>query len=338
MATPRAGLPGTRHPVSAGPDDRPYLLERIDDAAIVQLYADGFDDLAPREKTLVYHLSRAALAGRDIYYDQRYACSLDMREVVEEILTHPGGADGDTLGRIHHYAKLFWLNSGPHNNLTARKFLLRCEPAHLASAAHAAAREGARFPLRPGETLDGLLARLGPAFFDPDVDAVVTSKTPGEGRDILTVSANNLYDGVSLADLAGFEERYPLNSRLVKRGGALVEEVCRVGGRYSRRIEAIVGHLQAAVPDAPPATADALRALVRFYETGESADREAYDIAWVRDRDAQVDTINGFVEVYLDARGVKGAWESLVYLVNHEKTNQIRTLARHAQWFEDHMP
>jgi dipeptidyl-peptidase III len=324
--------------VNTGSDDRPYLLERVDDAAVVQLYADGFDQLAPREKTLVYHLSRAAIAGRDIYYDQRYACSLDMREVVEQILTHPAGVDQDTLARVHHYAKLFWLNCGPHNNLTARKFLLRCEPGHLAAAAEAAARDGARFPVRQGETLDALLTRLGPAFFDPDVDAVVTSKTPGEGRDILTVSANNLYDGVSLADLAGFEERHPLNARLVKRDGRLVEEVYRVGGRYSRCIEEIVRHLEAAIPYAPPATAAALGALVRFYRTGEAADREAYDIAWVRDRDAQVDTINGFVEVYLDARGVKGAWESLVYYVNHEKTDQIRSLARHAQWFEDHMP
>ena len=92
------------------------------------------------------------------------------------------------------------------------------------------------------------------------------------------------------------------------------------------------------MPYAPPATADALRALIRFYRTGEAADREAYDIAWVRDQDSPVDTINGFVEVYLDARGMKGAWESLVFYVNHEKTDAIRTLARHAQWFEDHMP
>ena len=337
MGASRAGLPGVRHPVNTGPD-RPYLLERVDDAAIVQLYADGFDQLAPREKTLVYHLSRAAIAGRDIYYDQRYACSLDMREVLEQILAHPAQVDQDTLARVHHYAKLFWLNSGPHNNLTARKFLLRCDPGHLAAAAAAAASDGARFPVRPGESLDGLFARLGPAFFDPDVDAVVTSKTPGEGRDILTVSANNLYDGVTLADLVGFEERYPLNARLVKRDGRLVEEVYRVDGRYSRCIEAIVRHLEAAIPYAPPATAAAIAARVRFYRTGETADREACDIAWVCDRDAQVDTINGFVEVYLDARGVKGAWESLVFYVNHEKTNQIRTLARHAQWFEDHMP
>jgi dipeptidyl-peptidase-3 len=44
------------------------------------------------------------------------------------------------------------------------------------------------------------------------------------------------------------------------------------------------------------------------------------------------------VEVYLDARGRKGAWEGLVYYVNREKTAAIRQIADHAQWFEDHMP
>ena len=52
-----------------------------------------------------------------------------------------------------------------------------------------------------------------------------------------------------------------------------------------------------------------LRALITFYQTGETADREAYDIAWVQDKASPVDTINGFIEVYLDARGIKGAWE-----------------------------
>ena len=31
--------------------DRPYLLETIDDAAVVQLYADGFEALLLGEKT-----------------------------------------------------------------------------------------------------------------------------------------------------------------------------------------------------------------------------------------------------------------------------------------------
>jgi dipeptidyl-peptidase III len=320
------------------PDDRPYLLERVDEAAVVQLYADGFDELAPREKTLIYHLSRAALAGRDIYYDQRYAPALDMREVLEAVITHADDADPDTLARVHHYAKLFWLNSGPHNGQTARKFLLRCEPRAFEAAVRAAANAGARLPVKPGESLDGLLARLAPCFFDPEVDASITSKSPGAGRDILAESANNLYDGVRLADLEGFRERYPLNSRLVKRDGRLVEEVYRAGGRYGREIEAIVRHLEAALPYATPAMAGALRALVRCYQTGEAADREAYDIAWVKDRASPVDTINGFVEVYLDPRSAKGAWGSMVFYVNHARTDAIRTLARHAQWFEDHMP
>jgi len=79
----------------AGPDpDRPYLLERVDDVAVVQLHAEGFERLPLAEKILIWHLSLAALAGRDIYYDQRYAHNLDMREVLEEILTHAEGVDG----------------------------------------------------------------------------------------------------------------------------------------------------------------------------------------------------------------------------------------------------
>src|SRR3569832_1176022 len=82
----------------------------------------------------------------------------------------------------------------------------------------------------------------------------------------------------------------------------------------------------------------ALRALIKYYQTGERADRVAYDIAWVQDKASPVDTINGFVEVYMDARGIKGAWEALVFYVNREKTEGIRRLAAAAQWFEDRMP
>ena len=54
-------------------------------------------------------------------------------------------------------------------------------------------------------------------------EPIVTNKTPGDGEDLLLSSANNLYDGVSLRDLEDFEERYPLNSRLVKREGRLIK-------------------------------------------------------------------------------------------------------------------
>ncbi len=325
-------------PVSARVDVRKYLLERVGEAAVVQLYADGFGELPLREKILIYHLYKAAVAGRDIYYDQRYEHNLEMRDVLEEIVTHPAGIDDATLAEIQRYTKLFWINTGPYNNLTARKFVLECAPEVFANAARQAAKTGARFPLRAGEPLDALLDRLQPYFFDPDVDPIVTSKTPGAGKDILQASANNLYAGVSMADLDGFQERYPLNSRLAKRGGQLVEEVYRAGGRYDTYIREIVAHLEAAIPFATETMAHALRALIRFYETGETADRVAYDIAWVQDRESPVDTINGFVEVYMDARGIKGAWEALVYYVNPHKTEGIRKLAAAAQWFEDHMP
>ena len=318
--------------------ERPYLLERVGEAAVVQLYADGFSALSLREKMLAWHLYRAALAGRDIFYDQRYAHNLAMRDVLEAILAHADHVDPPALDEIRRYTKLFWINTGPFNNLTARKFVLACTPQAFAAAARAAARDGARFPLDDGETLDALLTRLEPMFFDPAFEPSVTCKTPPAGQDILDASANNLYVGVTMRDLEGFEERYALNSRLVKRAGRVVEEVYRIGGRYGRAIAAIVQHLEDALPYAGEATAAAIRALVAFYRSGEDADREAYDVAWVQDQAAQVDTINGFVEVYLDARSIKGAWEALVYYVNAEKTEQIRTIAAHAQWFEDRMP
>jgi dipeptidyl-peptidase-3 len=84
--------------------------------------------------------------------------------------------------------------------------------------------------------------------------------------------------------------------------------------------------------------ANALRALIQWYRTGSDADRAKYDIAWVQDKSSPVDTINGFIEVYLDARGIKGAWEGLVFYVNQEKTKRIHTLADNVQWFEDRMP
>ena len=82
----------------------------------------------------------------------------------------------------------------------------------------------------------------------------------------------------------------------------------------------------------------ALEALIRFYESGDDSDRVAYDIAWVEDKESPVDTINGFIENYLDARGVKGAWEALVFYVNHEKTESLHRLAEAAAWFEVRMP
>jgi dipeptidyl-peptidase III len=323
---------------SAPAEPKKYLLERVDDAAIVQLYADGFSSLPLKDKTLIWHLTQAAIAGRDIFYDQRYRYNLEMREVLEAILANPSGVDTATLKELQRYAKLFWINTGPYNNLTAQKFVLGVTPEALASAAKAAVSAGAKFPVANGETLDQLLTRLKPTFFDAAFEPSVTKKQPPPGQDILTASFNNLYQGVSLKDVTGLTEQYPLNSRLVKRNGKLVEEIYKIGGRYDPQLKDVVAHLEAAIPFASEPMAKALRALAQWYRTGEAADRRAYDIAWVEDKASPVDTINGFTEVYLDARGVKGSWEGVVFYVNQQKTADIQKLAKEAQWFEDHMP
>lgn len=331
---------------SATSPERKYLLERIDDVAVVQLYVEGFQQLPLRDQVLVYHLSQAAIAGRDIFIDQKYKHGIEIRDLIEEVITHAEDVDAETLQEIRHYAKLFWVNNGPHNAITSQKNVLKGTFERFSQAVVAAEKRGAKLPRQNGETTTQLLSRMQPILFDPDVDSHTTNKSPGAGRDILAASANNFYEGVTLQDLQGFDERYPLNSKLIKRpDGQLEELVWRAGfdglippGMYSRELKNVISHLEAAIPFATPRMARALGALVHFYRTGHAIDFREYNIAWVADRDSPVDTINGFIEVYVDARGQKGAFEGIVYVNDPEKMAMIRKFADHAQWFEDHMP
>ncbi len=331
-------LPGAPPPPE-DPATRPYLLERVDDAAIAQIYADGFSALTMPQKVLAYHLYQAAIAGRNIYYDQRHRFALEMRDILEGILTHPAHVDAATLTELTRYTKLFWLNSGPYANLTAQKFVLRTTPAALLAAAKAALADGAQFDLANKESLDVALTRLAPMFFDPAFEPIVTNKNPPPGQDIITASANNLYSGVTLAEVNSLTQQFPIASKILRRpDGTIGEHNYGPAALYFREIDRIIRHLTAAAAVAPAPTARALAALIQWYTTGSVADRRVFDIAWVQDPAAVVDTINGFIEVYLDPRGVKGAWEGAVFYVNREKTERIRTLAANAQWFEDHMP
>ena len=343
-------------------DERRWLLERVDDAAVVQLYADGFERLALRERTLLWHLCQAALAGRDVYLDQRYRHSLELRDLIEEVLValrcvgprweeaaaelEAEGVAKATVAEVRRYAKLCWLHSGPHHHLTSRKFVLGCRREAFEELVRLAEARGAQLPKCEEETTAALLERLAPVLFDPDHDPLCTCKTPEPGRDLLAASSNHHYRGVTMKDLAGFKERYGLNSRLIKHAdGRLEEEVYRAGfdglvppGRCARQLAEVVRHLEAAIPFSTPPMASSLRALIHWLRTGEEAAFREYCVAWVADQDSPVDTIQGFVETYMDARGVKGSWESLVYFDDPDKMHQIRQFATHAQWFEDRMP
>jgi dipeptidyl-peptidase III len=335
--------PADAPPPAAAAPERPVLLLRVDDVAVAQLHADGFENLSPRDQALCYHLARAAVAGRDIYLQQKCAEGAAIRDLLEELVTHPGGIYPIVLAELQRYTLLFWVNAGIYNSITSRKNVLRCSPEDLAAATAQAVKNGALVP-EP----DALLARLQPWLFDPAFEPMSTAKNPEGGLDIVQASSCSFYGpDVTLADLEGFEEQYELNSNVVKGAdGKLQELVWRAGsapdgvppGLYAAELERVIGCLEDALPYAPEATAAALRKLIRFYRTGAVADREAYDIAWVEDSASAVDTINGFIEVYVDPRGKKGSWEGVVFYEDPEKAELIKGLADSAQWFEDHMP
>ncbi len=215
----------------------------------------------------------------------------------------------------------------------------------MQAAAAQAAHNGGFKDKKPGG-LESELAALKASLFDASFEPTITAKSPQGNRDILQASANNFYAGLSLADLKGFEEKYPLNSRLVKGpSGKLVEEVYRAGtpdgkippGRYARYLKKATEFLEKARVVSDPDQAKAIGALIRYYQTGDPADWIKFGIAWVQNN-ARVDFANGFIEVYRDARAAKGTSQSFVSITD-EKMNQLMLkLAANAQYFEDRAP
>jgi dipeptidyl-peptidase-3 len=130
-----------------------------------------------------------------------------------------------------------------------------------------------------------------------------------------------------------------LNSRLAKIDGKLVEDVFKVGGRYTQAIERMVAWLEKAAAIAEnDAQRTALRKLIAFYRSGSLQDWDDYNIAWLRDTESHVDLIHGFIEVYNDPLGMRGSFESVVSFRDPEATRRIGAIAGAAQWFEDNMP
>ncbi len=323
--------------------ERKFLLERVGDFQVLQVYADGFENLSQNNKILSYYLSMASLAGRDIEYDQNHKYELEIRKILEGIITHPEGIDGKILEKIDEYTKLFWINNGHYNYISSHKFIPEFTSAELLDAAKKTIVNGADLGLKPGETIEEKLNKLKRTIFDIDFEPVKTNKTPPDGQDIITGSANNLYDNVTLKEVESFDEKYPLNSRLIKINGKLVEEVYRTGtdkippGRYAEELKNVIKYLEKAVPYAGEKQQETLKHLIQYFKTGDPADFRKYNISWVKD-DPDVDTILGFIEVYLDARGVKAEFEGLVSYVDSKETEVLERLAKVAQYFEDKAP
>jgi dipeptidyl-peptidase III len=342
---PSCGKKGQEETTTAG-DTRKYALERVGPARVVQLYADGFDQLTPKEKIFAYYISQAAIAGRDIAIDQHHPDALEVRDLFEQVYLHPAGIDSTVKQKLTEYLKLFWINNGFYDNLTSKKFVPAVTVDEFRDAAAKAAANGADFILGM-ETLDRKIDRLKGIIFDPAVDPVMTEKSPG--KDWIRGSGVNFYGrGITYAEVekwaAAGKEKYPLNSKVVKENGRLVEKVWRAGGdgvppgMYAPQLEAVIANLEAAIPyAASDAQQQTVRLLVRFLRTGDPGDFRKYNIHWVSDS-SNVDFILGFIEGYLDPRGQKSEFEASVYYTDPEQTHLMRKLATYAQYFENKAP
>ena len=328
------------------------LVERVGDTGFLQLQAESFNALDARQQELAYWLTQASVAIDPIIYDQLSQYGIREKRLLEEIAGRPAGIPQATFDKIRQYALLFWANRGNHNENTSQKFLPAFTFEELQQAALKAQTNGAFKsayadlpPLATPEALNRELNDLRAPLFDPNVEPLITAKTPPAGQDIVQASANTFYRGATLQDLKGLKEQYPLNSRVVKDANGIREEVYRAGtpdgrvapGLYATYLKKAIGFLEKARAVADPAQAQVIVDLIRFYQTGDPKDWLQFGADWVRN-DATVDFANGFIEVYRDARGAKGSSQSFVSITDRAVSDAMKTLADNAALFEKAAP
>ena len=326
-----------------------YIVDQFADLQILRYKVPGFENLSLRQKQLLYHLSEAALMGRDILFDQNGRHNLVIRRTLEAVYQY-GTVDKSSADyqAFEVYLKRVWFANGIHHHYGEDKFIPGFSEAFFDAAVRSV--DASLLPLKAGETVDTLLARLKPVIFDP---VVMPKRTVQSGdTDWIQASANNYYgEDVTQAEVEAFYGKmkaegdsrcplsYGLNSRLEKENGQLVERVWKVGGLYSEAIEQIVAELEKATAFAEnEKQRQIIATLIDYYRTGDLRTFDAYSILWVEDTDSQVDFVNGFIETYGDALGLKASWESTVNFRNEEATRRTQTISENAQWFEDHSP
>lgn len=326
-----------------------YIVDQFADLQILRYQVPGFENLSLRQKQLLYHLSEAALMGRDILFDQNGRYNLVIRRTLEAVYQY-GTVDKSSADyqAFEVYLKRVWFANGIHHHYGEDKFIPGFSEAFFDAAVRSV--DVSLLPLKAGETVDTLLARLKPVIFDP---TVMPKRTVQSGdTDWIQASANNYYgEDVTQAEVEAFFGKmkaegdsrcplsYGLNSRLEKENGQLVERVWKVGGLYSEAIERIVAELEkAAVFAENEKQRQIITTLIDYYRTGDLRTFDAYSILWVEDTDSQVDFVNGFIETYGDALGLKASWESTVNFRNEEATRRTQIISENAQWFEDHSP
>ena len=326
-----------------------YMVDKFADLEILRYQVPGFESLSLKQKQLLYHLSEAALMGRDILFDQNGRYNLAIRRTLEAIYTdYKGDRENPEFKALETYLKRVWFSSGIHHHYALDKFQPEFSAEFFMNCLHQV--DASKLPLQKGENVDQLLAKLARVMFDP---SVMPKRSVQSGdADLILASSNNYYGGgINQQEVEAFYAQmkqgqdtiapisYGLNSRLVKENGEVKEQVWKVGGLYGEAIEHIVTELQAAIPFAENDTQKAIiEKLIAYYQTGDLKTFDAYSILWVEDTASEVDFVNGFIETYGDPLGMKASWESTVNFINKEATTRTKIISDNAQWFEDHSP
>lgn len=324
-----------------------WQTEQFADLKILRYQVPGFESLPAQQKRLLYYLAQAGLSGRDIIYDQNYKHNLCIRRTLEAVMrSYRGERLGKDWEAFSVYLKRVWFSNGIHHHYSTKKFKPGFDPDYFETLIRNSSAQ--LLPLEAGETAETLLRRLRPILFDPAVDAKRVNKDAG--ADPIADSANNYYENVTQADVEDFYGKmigkgdgkpisYGLNSKLIRENGVVYEKTWKIGGMYSQAIERIAHWLEKAAGEAENVKQRrALELLIAYYKTGQLRTFDHYNIAWVADVDSQVDVINGFIEVYGDAAGYRGAYESVVSIRDPEASKRITAISKAAQWFEDYSP
>jgi len=314
-----------------------WATEQFADIRILRYQIPGWDRLSLQQKQLVYYLTQAGLAGRDIMYDQNYRHNLAIRHALEAVVEHyPGARSGPDWDAFYLYARRVWFSNGIHHHYSNDKFQPGFSRAWFGKALQECGVQ--------------LNEEVMVAIFDPAVDAKKVSLE--DGVDLVRASAVNFYaPGITQAEVEAFYQgrvdrkdprpvSHGLNSRLVRgEDGKLREDVYHADGLYGPAIREIIRWLELAAGVAEnDRQEEALRLLIDYYRTGDLRKWDAYNIAWVQATKGDIDYINGFVEVYNDPLGFRGSYENIVQIKDFEASERMAVLSGEAQWFEDRMP
>ena len=320
-------------------------VNRFADLKILKYDASSINDLTTQQKELVYYLSQAALSGREITYAQNYKHNIFIKRTLEEIYTqYQGDRQFPEFLKFEEYLKRFWFSNGIHHHYAEKKFTPEFDPVYLIQMVNET--QNIKLPLEAEETKDQFAERFIKLIFDPNLDAKKVVKD--KGVDKVAISANNFYgEGVGEEEAiahygamatAGDKTpvEYGLNSRLVKQDGKLVDLVYKSGGLYGGAMDQMIFWLEKAKKVAEnKAQAEHIGMLIEYFRTGDLKQWDKTNIKWVGSTDGDIDFILGFIEVYGDAIGYKGAYEAIIQVNDKEASKRMEVLSLNAQYFED---